>query len=246
VLAFSVADVLPAMAVQVSLNLGWAILNAPELSFIGLGVTPPTPEWASWSRMAARFISTASVAGRVSGLGNDAGGCCASTARATESRHSRSPHANMTASLLAVQDLHVTFSTRRGLVEAVRGVTLSLREGEMLALSARAAPAVRHRLCDHALLDAAGGSRRATSCLAAGHPRKYRGAIPQSAWRSDGDDFPEPARGAQSDRAIGDQIADAILAHKRIARGEARAEALQLLRAVQIRDPEKTHVGLSA
>src|SRR5207244_6521278 len=31
-------------------------------------------------------------------------------------------------------NLHVTFSTRRGLVEAVRGVTLSLGEGEMLGL----------------------------------------------------------------------------------------------------------------
>jgi len=40
----------------------------------------------------------------------------------------------MTQSLLALSDLHVTFSTRRGLVEAVRGVTLSLGEGEMLGL----------------------------------------------------------------------------------------------------------------
>ena len=40
----------------------------------------------------------------------------------------------MTRSLLEVEDLHVTFSTRRGLVEAVRGVTLSLGEGEMLGL----------------------------------------------------------------------------------------------------------------
>jgi len=40
----------------------------------------------------------------------------------------------MTSSLLALSDLQVTFSTRRGLVEAVRGVTLSLGEGEMLGL----------------------------------------------------------------------------------------------------------------
>ncbi|MEM7253370.1 MAG: ABC transporter permease, partial [Pseudomonadota bacterium] len=36
---------LPPMMVQVSLNMGWAILNAAGLSFIGLGVRPPTPEW---------------------------------------------------------------------------------------------------------------------------------------------------------------------------------------------------------
>src|SRR5213076_2201288 len=40
----------------------------------------------------------------------------------------------MTTSLLALSDLHVTFSTRRGPVEAVRGVTLSLDQGEMLGL----------------------------------------------------------------------------------------------------------------
>jgi peptide/nickel transport system permease protein len=31
--------------VQISLNMGWAILNAAGLSFIGLGVRPPQPEW---------------------------------------------------------------------------------------------------------------------------------------------------------------------------------------------------------
>ncbi len=38
-------NVLPPLIVQVSLNLGWAILNAAGLSFLGLGVRPPTPEW---------------------------------------------------------------------------------------------------------------------------------------------------------------------------------------------------------
>ena len=40
----------------------------------------------------------------------------------------------MTQPLLALRDLQVAFSTRRGLVEAVRGVTLSLGSGEMLGL----------------------------------------------------------------------------------------------------------------
>jgi peptide/nickel transport system permease protein len=38
-------NILPTMMVQASLNMGWAILNAAGLSFIGLGVRPPTPEW---------------------------------------------------------------------------------------------------------------------------------------------------------------------------------------------------------
>ncbi|HRY05068.1 MAG TPA: ABC transporter permease subunit, partial [Beijerinckiaceae bacterium] len=35
----------PPLAVQASLNMGWAILNAAGLSFLSLGIRPPTPEW---------------------------------------------------------------------------------------------------------------------------------------------------------------------------------------------------------
>ena len=38
-------NILPIMVVQMSLTMGYAILNAAGLSFIGLGVRPPTPEW---------------------------------------------------------------------------------------------------------------------------------------------------------------------------------------------------------
>lgn len=40
-----VPNALPPMMVQVSLNMGWAILNAAGLSFIGLGVMAPAAEW---------------------------------------------------------------------------------------------------------------------------------------------------------------------------------------------------------
>ena len=49
-------NALPPMMVQVSLNLGWAILNAAGLSFIGLGVRPPTPEWGIMVAEGANFI----------------------------------------------------------------------------------------------------------------------------------------------------------------------------------------------
>ncbi len=40
-----VPNILPSMSVQASLNMGWAIMNAAALSFIGLGIRPPTAEW---------------------------------------------------------------------------------------------------------------------------------------------------------------------------------------------------------
>jgi peptide/nickel transport system permease protein len=38
-------NIMPIMCVQMSLTMGYAILNAAGLSFIGLGVRPPTAEW---------------------------------------------------------------------------------------------------------------------------------------------------------------------------------------------------------
>lgn len=49
-------NALPPMMVQVSLNMGWAILNAAGLSFIGLGVRPPTAEWGIMVAEGANFI----------------------------------------------------------------------------------------------------------------------------------------------------------------------------------------------
>ena len=49
-------NALPPMMVQVSLNMGWAVLNAAGLSFIGLGVRPPTPEWGIMVAEGAGYI----------------------------------------------------------------------------------------------------------------------------------------------------------------------------------------------
>jgi peptide/nickel transport system permease protein len=49
-------NALPPAMVQVSLNMGWAILNAAGLSFIGLGVRPPEPEWGILVAEGAAFI----------------------------------------------------------------------------------------------------------------------------------------------------------------------------------------------
>ena len=43
-------NIMPIMVVQMSLTMGYAILNAAGLSFIGLGVRPPTPNGGSWWR----------------------------------------------------------------------------------------------------------------------------------------------------------------------------------------------------
>jgi peptide/nickel transport system permease protein len=54
--AILLPNVLPSLVVQASLNLGWAVLNAAGLSFIGLGVRAPTPEWGIMVAEGAQFI----------------------------------------------------------------------------------------------------------------------------------------------------------------------------------------------
>ena len=56
VLTTVLPNILPIMVVQMSLTMGYAILNAAGLSFIGLGVRPPTPEWGIMVAEGAAFI----------------------------------------------------------------------------------------------------------------------------------------------------------------------------------------------
>ena len=54
------------MIVQMSLTMGYAILNAAGLSFIGLGVRPPTAEWGIMVAEGAGFMVSANGGSRSS------------------------------------------------------------------------------------------------------------------------------------------------------------------------------------
>ncbi|WP_213741405.1 ABC transporter ATP-binding protein [Bradyrhizobium sp. dw_411] len=147
----------------------------------------------------------------------------------------------MTESLLRIEDLHVTFSTRRGLVEAVRGVTLSLDEGEMLGLVGESGSGksvtgfATTRLLDPAGRVTAGRilfRGQDITKISDGDFRVLHGADMSMI-------FQNPRAALNPIRAVGLQIADAILSHKRMSKQQAADEALKLLQAVQIRDPEK-------
>jgi peptide/nickel transport system permease protein len=55
-LAHVLPNIMPIMIVQMSLTMGYAILNAAGLSFIGLGVRPPTAEWGIMVAEGAAFM----------------------------------------------------------------------------------------------------------------------------------------------------------------------------------------------
>lgn len=53
-----IPNVLPSLAVMGTLEMGWAIMNLSSMSFLGLGVQPPTPEWGSMIHEGKSFIRT--------------------------------------------------------------------------------------------------------------------------------------------------------------------------------------------
>ena len=52
-------NVLSSLVVMATLNVGWAILNASALSFLGMGVQPPWPEWGAMLKEGREFLRQA-------------------------------------------------------------------------------------------------------------------------------------------------------------------------------------------
>ncbi|MGV1751808.1 ABC transporter ATP-binding protein [Agrobacterium sp. CG674] len=146
----------------------------------------------------------------------------------------------MSAPLLTVENLRVSFPTRTGLVEAVRGVSFTLgRErlgvvGESgsgksqtgraimgLTPSAARIEADTLRFGDINLLEASAKQRRSIR-------GKRMAMILQ-----------DPKYSLNPVMTIGRQIVETLKTHERIGSSEAKKRALDMLEAVQIRDPER-------
>jgi peptide/nickel transport system permease protein len=54
-----IRNVMPILTVQVSLDVGYAILATSSLSFLGLGAQPPSPEWGAIITAGSSYIQTA-------------------------------------------------------------------------------------------------------------------------------------------------------------------------------------------
>ncbi len=144
-------------------------------------------------------------------------------------------------SLLAIEDLRVSFSTRHGAVDALKGVSLALAAGETLGVVGESGSGKSvTALAIMRLLDRAGriaGGRvlfegRDVTRAGQGDLRRLRGTAMSMI-------FQNPRAALNPIRTVEGQIADVLRAHRRVAAAEARATALDLLRAVRIRDPER-------
>ncbi len=144
--------------------------------------------------------------------------------------------------LMTVEDLHVTFSTPRGKVEAVRGVSFELgRErlgivGEsgsgksqtgraLLRLSARNGR-IRAKKMEFDGIDLMSATEREL--------RDIRGARISMIMQ-------DPRYSLNPVITVGEQISEAFLIHSDATKREARERTLEMLATVQIRNPERVY-----
>ncbi len=146
------------------------------------------------------------------------------------------------APLLEVEDLHVTFHTPKGPVEAVRGVSFTLgREklgivGESGSGKSQTGRAILGVMDRRAVVRAKTLRFADTDLLTADAAalRRIRGAGISMILQ-------DPKYSLNPVMTVGRQIAEAFLVHYKTTRQEARRRALEILKAVRIRDPERVY-----
>lgn len=142
--------------------------------------------------------------------------------------------------MLSVKNLAVGFRTRRGDVEAVRGLSFELARGETLGIVGESGSG--KSVTSYALMRIldAGGSIRSGEMV-------YGGVDLRRATERDMRDirgreismiFQNPRAALNPIRKVGHQIEDVLRQHARANRQNARAKAIEALRAVRINDPE--------
>jgi len=144
--------------------------------------------------------------------------------------------------LLRVQDLTTTFKIPSGIVRAVDHVSFQLRRGETLGIvgesgSGKSMTALSILRLVQPPGEIQGGpisfnGRQDLLELSERQMRAIRGA-------EIGFIFQEPMTALNPVFTVGDQIAEALLVHRRGSRSEARTKALELLDAVRIPDPSR-------
>ncbi len=254
-------NVLPVIVITMSTTVGWMILETAGLSFLGLGAQPPTSDLGSMLGQARAQIFTAPHASIIPGvmifilvmsinlLGDGIrdvldprlrSGALARPMPVTRIQRQDPPPAqrdNLPA--LAVEDLSVGFGDSGRIVPAVRGVGFSLGRGECLGI-----------------IGESGSGKSVTALSLMGLVASPPGIITSGAVYVDGRDvlamreneiialrgvrvsyvFQDPLTTLHPLYRVGEQIAEAILAHRPMGRSSAAARAVELMEQVGIRE----------
>jgi peptide/nickel transport system ATP-binding protein len=143
---------------------------------------------------------------------------------------------------LEVRDLRTTLFLREGTVDVVRGVSFQIKEGETLALVGESGCGkTLTALSVIRLLPDPPAKVTEGQVLLAGQDIR---TLPEHEMRSLRGDtvsmvFQEPLTSLDPVFTIGDQIVEAIAAHRKVSRDDAHTMAVDILKEVQIPSPEQ-------
>ncbi|ETX27859.1 dipeptide/oligopeptide/nickel ABC transporter permease/ATP-binding protein [Roseivivax isoporae] len=256
-------NVVPVIVIAMSTTVGWMILETAGLSFLGLGSQPPVADLGSMLGEARSALITNPHTSVVPGLMilvivmainllgdgvRDAldprlrsGALSRPMAATRVDRGDRVPPPADPEAVLALEGLETQFHVGKRVFRAVGGVDLSVKPGECLGI-----------------IGESGSGKSVTALSVMGLVPSPPGVITAGAARFRGEDlvgmpygrlrekrgrsvayiFQDPLATLHPLYRVGDQLVEAIRAHRPIGRAEGRARAVELLRAVRIPNPE--------
>ncbi|WP_342236272.1 dipeptide/oligopeptide/nickel ABC transporter permease/ATP-binding protein [Inquilinus sp. OTU3971] len=246
--------------VQLSLAVAAAVVLESGLSFLGLGVVPPAPSWGLMIRGARATMEQSPLlllwpcaALSLTILAMNL--LCDALRDAVDPRTPAArprlrlidrvlpglPPPARTDAVLDLQGLTVEIAIPRGRIRPVEDVSLSVRPGETMAI-----------------VGESGSGKSVTATALMGLLPPAARPVAGAAWLGDRDllrldepalralrggamamVFQDPMSSLNPVHRVGDQVAEAIRAHRRMPAKAARAEALGLFRRVGIADPER-------
>jgi len=254
-------NVLPVIVITMSTTVGWMILETAGLSFLGLGAQPPTSDLGSMLGQARAQLFTAPHASIIPGvmifvlvmsinlLGDGIrdvldprlrSGALDRPMPVTRIARAQTPPATIEgAPALLVDGLSTGFEDGGHVTPAVRSVSFRLDKGECLGL-----------------IGESGSGKSVTALSLMGLVASPPGVITGGAVYVEGRDvlaarqqdlialrgariayvFQDPLTTLHPLFAVGEQVAEAILAHRPVGRAAAMAQAVELMDRVGIRD----------
>jgi len=255
-------NVLSTIVIAMSTTVGWMILETAGLSFLGLGSQPPQADLGSMLGEARSALITSPHTSVVPGimiflvvmsinlLGDGvrdaldprlrSGALTRPRAVTLVDRRGNVPHADQKG-LLNIQELETQFHVGPRIYRAVNQVSLHVNPGEALGI-----------------IGESGSGKSVTALSVMGLVASPPGVITGGAVRYDGEDllsasyaslrakrgnnvayvFQDPLSTLHPLYRVGDQLIEAIQAHKKVPFTEARARAIELLKAVRIPNAE--------
>ncbi|WP_157015556.1 dipeptide/oligopeptide/nickel ABC transporter permease/ATP-binding protein [Mesorhizobium xinjiangense] len=258
-------NVMPIIVITASTTVGWMILETAGLSFLGLGAQPPQADLGSMLGQGRSLLFTSPMISIIPGitvfmivmsinlLGDGVRDTLDPRLRAgalnrpmpvtkINRRTTPEPPGDTGAAALSVTGLETSFESTAGPQPAVKGVSFSLRKGECLGL-----------------VGESGSGKSVTALSLLGLVASPPGVITGGTVTIEGRDmftlseseisafrgskvsyvFQDPLTTLHPLYTIGEQVAEAVRAHRPVGRSDAWSKAVELLKIVRIPEAEK-------